>query len=536
MQSFDRIMRLLAYFMVGLLLGGASVSVFAETLPASIQTSAVQWWSVQVPTMRSTSLEAAQDLCKIWGANYVPSGVTNVPQWNVIYYGCSPGSGGNVSMACPEGSVVTYPGSCKTSAAACPVGQGWTLSGATCSRPDCVLPAVRDAATGACVVPPPICSGAQHLNATNDACICDVTTPATISYTVLASAAKSDPPACNNGCSMSSGGAWGLPVIACSYNMSGITNIATANMTCYARSGQTGAICSAAVGPPIQVTLAPLASTPGATGTNSSGVADPLATAGNNADPLSCGSAGGSFQVISGIGYCNSPTAAAPSTTRQIAVTSSTNPTTGVTTTSTATTTTTCTGAGACSNSTTTNVTVGAVTTSSSTSTGSGPAGGSGGVAAAAAGKAGEALQLPTDYQRDATGIALNVKADKLLQVIGDPVADDSSITGAKATDSAKKELADADKAVVDVIKGGEDGAILSSVSSWEAAMSSGWWVPVPSSSCAPFSAKVGPWNWTLDICPTAAKISDIGGYVMWVLLMFSGFLLLTTPQQYKWM
>lgn len=50
------------------------------------------------------------------------------------------------------------------------------------------------------------------------------------------------------------------------------------------------------------------------------------------------------------------------------------------------------------------------------------------------------------------------------------------------------------------------------------------WWEPINISGCSPFSSKIGLWTWAFDICPTAAKISEIGSYCMWVLLAFGMF------------
>lgn len=55
-----------------------------------------------------------------------------------------------------------------------------------------------------------------------------------------------------------------------------------------------------------------------------------------------------------------------------------------------------------------------------------------------------------------------------------------------------------------------------------------GWFDPITITGCSPFTANIGPWVWNLDICPIAAKISEIGAYVMWVLLAFGVFALVT--------
>lgn len=54
------------------------------------------------------------------------------------------------------------------------------------------------------------------------------------------------------------------------------------------------------------------------------------------------------------------------------------------------------------------------------------------------------------------------------------------------------------------------------------------WIGPISNSGCQPFSGRVGPYTWNLDVCPTAAKISEIGAYCMWVMLAFGLFSLAT--------
>lgn len=52
--------------------------------------------------------------------------------------------------SCPEGYHVTGSNCTADAAYTCPSGQNWTLSGSNCTRPDCVLPQVRNAGTGVC--------------------------------------------------------------------------------------------------------------------------------------------------------------------------------------------------------------------------------------------------------------------------------------------------------------------------------------------------------------------------------------------------
>lgn len=54
------------------------------------------------------------------------------------------------------------------------------------------------------------------------------------------------------------------------------------------------------------------------------------------------------------------------------------------------------------------------------------------------------------------------------------------------------------------------------------------WIGPISNAGCQPFSGRIGPYTWNLDHCPTAAKISAIGAYCMWVMLAFGVFALTT--------
>jgi len=67
-----------------------------------------------------------------------------------------------------------------------------------------------------------------------------------------------------------------------------------------------------------------------------------------------------------------------------------------------------------------------------------------------------------------------------------------------------------------------------SSKSSWDSAMSSGWFDPVTRVGCTPYTAQIGGRTWTLDICPTAEKVSVISEYVIWFLLVVGIFVMFT--------
>lgn len=78
----------------------------------------------------SSSGDTATYGCKLYNPPFITGG-----EW-----------GGYRVLACPDG---TNTATC--TGYECPANQNWTLSGATCVRPDCVAPDVRDPATGRCV-------------------------------------------------------------------------------------------------------------------------------------------------------------------------------------------------------------------------------------------------------------------------------------------------------------------------------------------------------------------------------------------------
>jgi len=66
------------------------------------------------------------------------------------------------------------------------------------------------------------------------------------------------------------------------------------------------------------------------------------------------------------------------------------------------------------------------------------------------------------------------------------------------------------------------------SKTSWENAMSTGWFEPITRTGCQPYSATISGHVWNLDICPTAEKISVISEYVIWFLLVVGVFVMFT--------
>jgi len=524
-----RQIRLFLYFLVGFMLSANCILAFAEsTVPAPGFTWYINNYSSGV------GYDSPQPGCNDQGLQLFAAGGWSSSAWTLE----TPVQMVELSSSYFQCNIrVKYQTSYqnlgqrymwKVSSLVCAPNQNWTLINGMCTRPDCVLPEVRDLTTGLCKIPVPTCIGAQFLNESTNKCECTYQPSTTKSYQVSYANAKAgnlNPPTCSNGCTQAYTGHFQFCPGALA------TMVVGGSTTCYAASFQDGTICSSAgggTGEPIQITMqAPTApAAPG--GVNQNGVADPVTTPSNNSDPLTCANSGGGWGVFNGLGTCYTPTKTDPVTTKDEQKITVKDPL-GKETTTTTTTTNTCTGAGACTSTTSTVYGGGGGTAGGSTVTSTGK-GASGSANVTADGAGNYKLDLPTDYQRDATGQLLNNKIDALLEVIGKPTADDSSITGAKATDEGKKALTDAEKAITDNLNGQENQTVLEKVSIWRQTMESGWFTPIPSSACSAFDQKIGPYNWHFDHCPKAAEISQWGAYCAWILLMFTGFRMLTTP------
>lgn len=84
---------------------------------------------------------------------------------------CSPADA-YYQLVCPA-NYAMQAGACKNTVTVytCPAGQSWTLSGTTCTRPDCVAPEVRDPATGQCAIK---CPTGQDWSASTGQCLCSL--------------------------------------------------------------------------------------------------------------------------------------------------------------------------------------------------------------------------------------------------------------------------------------------------------------------------------------------------------------------------
>lgn len=547
-MSYSRSLRLVLWFCVGLLLGGVTVYVHAETIPATYTS----------PCPAFTYVVSSGNYCELEEA---------CTKQGLVFFTTLPGKIQCRDQATGQYTYLSY--TVKSGRFfTCPENGNWTLSDTTCIRPNCSAEEERDA-NGVCIpkctdeqervngvcLPKcdtgqiraengtcrPYCWGAQFYDEAANTCKCITQQPTTTSWQVSeanAKAGKVDPPRCVNGCEQGVSTFGGLAVSFCPGGLA--TMVIGGSTTCYGKVGQTGATCAPGGSAPGGA-LIPVSVTPAPAGTGPSGAADPYSTTPNNSDPTSCAAAGGNWGVFNGKGNCYTPTPSDPAVSQSQQKNVVTNPD-GSTHTTTTTTTNTCTGAGACSSSTTTN------TTTNNASGGGG--GGSGGMsvttnngAGTATGtvtKAGEGqykIDLPKDYQKDSTGLILNAIVTDIKDVIGKPTGDDESITGAKASDDSAKSVSDAQEEVRQLMTGEKNIAEVSEkMTAWEQVMKEGFFEPISISGCEPFSHTFNffatSYTWNLDHCPTAADISEIGAYCMWVLLVFSGFRMLTTPRK----
>lgn len=167
-----KMLRVLLLLVVGCL-SGLSTSVSAETIPAtSSGTSPVQGYTRVVGGSNKwyNTLEAlctSQNRTVSSNGSY-PDGCCYDATSGICF-----GPGALVSR-CPaaDGADVVWPvgGVCQPHYS-CPSGQGWTLSGTSCTRPDCVSPQVR-LSNGQCSAP---CDGALQTKQTDGSCTCDAT-------------------------------------------------------------------------------------------------------------------------------------------------------------------------------------------------------------------------------------------------------------------------------------------------------------------------------------------------------------------------
>lgn len=154
-----KLTRLIIYFLIGMALGAVAVKASAETIPATPNSGGYVWRAYQPNTgtwYYSTQGAGAYadrfghapkaELCPkaMPGPPYMTWNGQTTPADNLCYQ-----AGGNGYETLSLQSVGTY--------YTCPSGQNWTVSGSSCTRPDCVAPQTRNAATGVCEAPQTPC-------------------------------------------------------------------------------------------------------------------------------------------------------------------------------------------------------------------------------------------------------------------------------------------------------------------------------------------------------------------------------------------
>jgi len=202
------------------------------------------------------------------------------------------------------------------------------------------------------------------------------------------------------------------------------------------------------------------------------------------------------------------------------------------------TTTETCNGTNACSTNTVTNVT--------NNSAGQpGQAGPPGTTTSSGVSKNGESSEENQDIckanpnlQICKGGISEETTQRKVLQELerfNNPGAtEDSELKAHAATAIASSDaVKNQDKELAQYVAGEKTNeGIEGQKGAWASAMSSGWIDPIELGGCAPIVSHFADKIWTLDVCPTAAKISEIGAYAMWFLLAVGAFVMVTGGKQ----
>lgn len=488
MLELLRPFRNMGWFIFGVLLAAVPMFVFAETTPAipSSTDSVHLWIYTSSPLNMAGTASSQEGACSVrpMGAGYTNGGV-----WSAgADFGCKAihtatgtvSTGGTLSKASYCANVGTsslsYGWITCTASPSCPSGQGWTLSGSICTRPDCIPPQTRDPSTGQCSV-----------------ASCPVTN--TEGYYSAPIASDLSGKFCTDGCNVSM-------AMSLGGNTPDPYQTMTTKWVWMSRSTD-GTTCTSTTTP------APTTSTPPGT----TPATNPPCPSGEGVATM-----GGKVICVPS----TTPGATVPPIKSQSS--SSTKFPDGSA--STTTTTNTCTGDGACSSTSTTTVTA-------STAGGAGAAG--------TPGTTSQTQNKPPDPKSDFCaqnpslqickgGIAEEVTQKKILTEIESltkpTFADDSALktAGKYEPDQATK---DANDKETQAATGGFD-PIANNKTAMMQAMESGWFTPIPRSSCQPMGGQVGPYNWNFDLCPTAAKISEIGAYAMWFMLAWGTFLMVT--------
>ena len=482
-------------FLVGVLAVGIPTMAHAETTAATYtNNSPFSSYKYSIPEYACNNKSSAQEACTCAALAASPSATSTVLSQNTSNFQCQFKLNGNNWMqfyggvfgSCPVGMTATG-GVCV--GYTCPTGQNWTLSGTSCTRPDCVAPETRDPATGLCAGPPP-CTVAANGQLGSTRYAFPYPQPSGVTW-------------CINNCTA-------YPNMGASSNTVGGTTYA------YALVNGAGGSASSCV---------------------SSGSNTPIATADptTTADPP-CAAGSGVMSNPEGKVVCvpqGTPGATNPPVVNKKS-TPQTNPDGSQTIT---TVTQTCTGDGACNSVTSTTIT-------SATAGGPGTAGTPGttisnadkpntntpgfcaenpGLQICKGGISEEATQLKVEKNTKDT-------LDEIKKFSSPTVSDASPIEGNTFENTTgRQDLTDKDNELKSYASGSlVDSGVTSSKSAWESAMLDGWWEPIDLGACAPFQMTFAGRTVVIDHCEKAALISQIGAYGMWIMLLIGSFVMLT--------
>lgn len=342
-------------------MGGYSVLSFAETKaatpdPAHVVSSVDDYYYRTNDNLAHRHASASEPCTDISGMTYKATSPDTQPNprlrvnyrvgqcWrnsdNTVYLDVY------IATACPSNSTFdAYSKTCNQPAGfKCDPTGGWALSGDQCTRPDCRADQIRDGTSGACQCSSPKvetngacmtpCPGGYHNKMPDDgtcaadcigdqvqkpdgSCACNPTGNQLVSFS--AGGGKTAPTAagCFKGCT------WSLSSVGFCPGAIGAL-FSGGSATCYTYGKNTGGTCgsnTASTSPSIDAQIAkaaPLAP-PDTSGTGADGkTPDPKNTPQNAADPVACGSAGGSYIVYNGVGKCLDNSTLDPNTGNQM--------------------------------------------------------------------------------------------------------------------------------------------------------------------------------------------------------------------------
>lgn len=383
----------------------------------------------------------------------------------------------------------------------CPVGKNWTLSGTSCTRPDCVAPQVRNSSNGLCEAPPDPC--ASRTGSTLDWYVSPVGQPSLESSNY-----------CDNGCAVGMNAA----PSGSSYTNGKlrVQQYSKVQLSYTCTPGLTSAPGGVApeVKPPEPPKNPPCAPSEGVLTSTSGTIACVPSGTPASAPPIV---------------DKKKTTEAYPDGSQKITETTTTrDPQTGVEDKRTTTTNTPASGGSAGQ--------AGTPGTSTSATTG-----GTAPNAASGTGKEGDTsndlcqknpnLQIcKGDMNKEETQKKLEEHLKAIKDGMDPGTTSYDAVKNAKPSDDSEQALQEQSDKLTAATTGAFD-PVTAQKSSWQTAMSSGWFEPVPNSSCAPIVWNFSGHSATFDICQPAQKLSEMLEYAMWFLIVVGTFVMFTGGQ-----